>query len=156
MPRTPQQAEAAVALPTFPPAVASAPPAADPAAPLAGTKSKEPTAQADSLNLPAPEPESQPDPELAQAPTHDPHQSLAPSPHPKVPPVASPQAGPGHGPLQPGSAPLAHSFQAACFLHNAISFHSAVCMCTVPTHVCAVCASATSRVWVTGTHARDV
>lgn len=92
VPRTPQQAEAAVALPSFPPAVASVPPAVEPAAPLAGTKSKEPsgTAQADSLNVPAPEPESQPDPELAQVPTHDPHQSLAPSPHPKVPPVASP------------------------------------------------------------------
>ncbi|XP_053092901.1 tight junction protein ZO-1 isoform X6 [Pangasianodon hypophthalmus] len=85
IPAPQQQAEAAVALPSFPPAVASVPPAVEPAAPLAGTKSKEPTgtAQADSLNLPAPEPESQPDPELAQAPTHDPHQSLAPSPHPK-------------------------------------------------------------------------
>lgn len=92
VPRTPQQAEAAVALPSFPPAVVSVPPAVEPAAPLAGTKSKEPTgtAQADSLNLPTPEPESQPEPELTQAPTHDPHQSLTPSPHPKVPPVASP------------------------------------------------------------------
>lgn len=92
VPRTPQQAEAVVALPSFPPAVASVPPAVEPAAPLAGTKSKEPTgtAQADSLNLPAPEPESQPVPELAQVPTHDPHQLLAPSPHPKVPLVASP------------------------------------------------------------------
>lgn len=92
VPHTLQQAEAAVALPSFPPAVASVPPAVEPTAPLAGTKSTEPpgTAQADSLNLPTPEPESQPDPELAQAPTHDPHQSLAPSPHPKVPPVASP------------------------------------------------------------------
>ncbi|XP_046715979.1 tight junction protein ZO-1 isoform X4 [Silurus meridionalis] len=85
MPAPQQQAEAAVALPSFPPAVASVPPAVEPAAPLAGTKSKEPTgtAQADSLNPSTPEPESQPDPELAQVPTHDPHQSLVPSPHPK-------------------------------------------------------------------------
>ncbi|XP_053345493.1 tight junction protein ZO-1 isoform X3 [Clarias gariepinus] len=85
VPAPQQQAEAAVALPSFPPAVASVPPAVEPATPIAGTKSKEPTgtAQADSVNLPTPEPESQPDPELAQAPTHDPHQSLVPSPHPK-------------------------------------------------------------------------
>ncbi|TSM52320.1 Tight junction protein ZO-1 [Bagarius yarrelli] len=83
VPRTLQQAEAAVALPSFPPAVASVPPAVEPAAPLTGTKAKEPTgtAQADTLNVPVPEPESQPDSELAQAPTHEPHP--APSPHPK-------------------------------------------------------------------------
>ncbi|XP_062848145.1 tight junction protein ZO-1 isoform X3 [Trichomycterus rosablanca] len=87
VPAPQQQAEAAAALPSFPPAAAAAVPlAVEPAAPLVGTNPKEPpgTGQADSLNLPVPEPEPQPDPEPTQAPTHDPHQSLAPSPHPKM------------------------------------------------------------------------
>lgn len=90
VPHTSQQAEAATAPLSFPPAAAAVPLVVEPAAPLVGTNPKETPGidHADSLNLPVPEPEPQSDPELTQAPTHDPHQSLAPSPHPKVPAVA--------------------------------------------------------------------
>ncbi|XP_049330569.1 tight junction protein ZO-1 isoform X11 [Astyanax mexicanus] len=88
MPAPQQQAEAAVALPSFPTAVAAAaaPPAVDPATPLAGMTPEEPpgTPQADSLNSPAPEPDPQLDPELTQPPTHDPHQLLPLGPDPKM------------------------------------------------------------------------
>ncbi|XP_072527224.1 tight junction protein 1 isoform X2 [Salminus brasiliensis] len=87
MPAPQQQAEAAVALPTFPSAAAAAaPPAVEPATPLAGMTPEEPpgTPQADSLNSPAPEPDPQSDPDLAQPPTHDPHQLLPLGPDPKM------------------------------------------------------------------------
>uniref|UniRef100_A0A8B9LMN9 Tight junction protein 1b n=1 Tax=Astyanax mexicanus TaxID=7994 RepID=A0A8B9LMN9_ASTMX len=107
MPAPQQQAEAAVALPSFPTAVAAAaaPPAVDPATPLAGMTPEEPpgTPQADSLNSPAPEPDPQLDPELTQPPTHDPHQLLPLGPDPKVPLPPPPEAGPGHRPVRPGS-----------------------------------------------------
>ncbi|XP_037398984.1 tight junction protein ZO-1 isoform X9 [Pygocentrus nattereri] len=87
MPAPQQQAEATVALPSFPSAAAAAvPTAVEPATPLAGMTPEEPpgTPQADSLYSPAPEPDPQPDPELAQPPTHDPHQSLPSGPDPKM------------------------------------------------------------------------
>ncbi|XP_051741048.1 tight junction protein ZO-1 isoform X7 [Ctenopharyngodon idella] len=79
-----QQAEAALASPPPPSAAAAASPAVDPTATLAGTNPEEPpgTPQADSLNSPVPDP--QPEPELAQPPTHDPHQLLPPGPDPKM------------------------------------------------------------------------
>uniref|UniRef100_A0A673IGB8 Tight junction protein ZO-1-like n=1 Tax=Sinocyclocheilus rhinocerous TaxID=307959 RepID=A0A673IGB8_9TELE len=81
--------------------IMSAPPAVQPTTPLAGTNPEEPsgTPQADSLNSPVPDP--QPEPELTQPPTHDPHQLLPPGPDPKVP--APPEAGPTPGPVQPSS-----------------------------------------------------
>ncbi|XP_035392511.1 tight junction protein ZO-1 isoform X3 [Electrophorus electricus] len=81
-----QQAEAAVALPSFPSAAAAAPPTVEPATALASMNPKEPpgTPQADPLNSPAPEPDPQPDAEFTQPPTHDPHLSLPPGPDPKM------------------------------------------------------------------------
>ncbi|XP_039502954.1 tight junction protein ZO-1 isoform X1 [Pimephales promelas] len=82
----PQQQAEAQASPPPPSAVAAAPPAVEPSTPLAGTNPEEPpgTPQADSLNSPVPVPDPQPEPELAQPPTHDPHQLLPPGPDPKM------------------------------------------------------------------------
>ncbi|XP_056120972.1 tight junction protein ZO-1 isoform X6 [Rhinichthys klamathensis goyatoka] len=82
----PQQQAEAQASPPPPSAVAAASPAVEPSTPLAGTNPEEPpgTPQADSLNSPVPVPDPQPEPELAQPPTHDPHQLLPPGPDPKM------------------------------------------------------------------------
>lgn len=118
LPRTPQQAEAALASPPPPSAAAAASPAVEPTATLAGTNPEEPpgTPQADSLNSPVPVPDPQPEPELAQPPTHDPHQLLPPGPDPKVP--AQPEAGPAPGLFRPGSAQLSLFFNLACVYHS--------------------------------------
>ncbi|KAK7121273.1 hypothetical protein R3I93_022384 [Phoxinus phoxinus] len=82
----PQQQAEAQASPPPPSAVAAASPAVEPSTPLAGTNPEElpGTPQADSLNSPVPVPDPQPEPELAQPPTHDPHQLLPPGPDPKM------------------------------------------------------------------------
>ncbi|XP_073724941.1 tight junction protein 1 isoform X9 [Misgurnus anguillicaudatus] len=81
-----QQTQATLASPPPPSSLAATSPTVEPAAPLAGTNPEEPPVSplADSLNSPAPVPDPQPEPELAQPPTHDPHQSLPHGPDPKM------------------------------------------------------------------------
>lgn len=112
---TSQPDEAAVPMPSFPPAVV-APPAGEQPAQLEGVQLEEPPAapaapQADSLSSPSPAPE------LIQTPPPplEPHLSGPPGPEPKVPAVSSAtRTGPGP---QPAVLSALHMLS-TCSLHD--------------------------------------